>query len=70
MRFLPILIPVFMLMPFVIWALIEVFVIKGSAMVLLTGHLTSFIVGGILTLFVCGALVWWMGENIKRTSRH
>lgn len=67
MRFLPILLPVFMLAPIAIWLVLEVMVLKGDMSMWLGGNMYEAIVLGIITVGVCVAFAWWVGDNITKT---
>jgi len=67
MRFLPILLPVFMLAPIAIWLILETMVLKGEMSMWLSGNLYEAIALGIVTVGVCVAFSWWVGDNIAKT---
>jgi hypothetical protein len=67
MRFLPILLPIFMLAPIAIWIILEAVVLKGEMAQWLSGNLFEAIALGAVTVAVCVVFSWWVGENIVRT---
>lgn len=67
MRFLPILLPIFMLAPLAIWVVLETMVLKGEMSQWLGGNMYEAIVLGIVTVGVCVAFSKWVGDNIART---
>ncbi len=69
MRFLPILLPVFMIAPIAIWLVIEMMVIKGDAARWLSGNLWEVALGLVITFGACFAVARFIGESIQRTMR-
>ena len=67
MRFLPILLPIFMLAPIGIWLVIETMVLKGDMSNWLSGNLYEAIALGVVTVATCVAFAWWVGDNISKT---
>ncbi|EKV31934.1 hypothetical protein C882_2998 [Caenispirillum salinarum AK4] len=70
MRFLPILLPVFMLAPILIWMGLEMFVIKGDAARWLSGNLWEVGLGLAVTFAACIAVAKFVADSITKTMRH
>lgn len=70
MRFLPILLPVFMVAPIVIWMVIEMAVIKGDAARWMSGNLWEVGLGLLVTFASCFAIAKFVGDSIQRTMKH
>lgn len=70
MRFLPILLPVFMLAPVAIWLALELLVIKGDAARWLSGNLWEVGLGLAMTLAACVAVSRFIADSITKTMRH
>jgi hypothetical protein len=69
MRFLPILLPVFMIAPIAIWLVIEMAVIKGDAARWLAGNLWEVGLGLAVTFGACYAVAKFVGASIQSTMR-
>lgn len=69
MRFLPILLPVFMIAPIAIWLVIEMAVIKGDAARWLSGNLWEVGLGLAVTFGACFAVAKFVGDSIQGTMR-
>lgn len=67
MRFLPILLPVFMLAPIAIWLVLETVVLKGSMSRWLAGNIYEALFLGVVTIGVSVVFSWWVGNNIAQT---
>lgn len=70
MRFLPILLPVFMIAPIAIWLIIEMAVIKGDAARWMSGNLWEVGLGLLVTFGACVAVARFIGDSIDKTLRH
>lgn len=69
MRFLPILLPVFMVAPIIIWLAIEMLVIQGSAARWMSGNLWEVALGLGLTLAACVAVSRFVSNSIIKTMK-
>jgi hypothetical protein len=69
MRFLPILLPVFMLAPILIWLGLEMFVIKGNAARWLSGNLWEVGLGLAVTFAACFYISKFVADSIVKTMR-
>lgn len=67
MRFLPILLPVFMLAPILIWLGLEMFVIKGDAARWLSGNLWEVGLGLAVTFAACFYIAKFVSDSIVNT---
>lgn len=70
MRFLPILLPVFMVAPIAIWMIIELAVIKGDAARWMSGNLWEVGLGLLVTFAACVAIAKFVGDSIRKTLKH
>lgn len=69
MRFLPILLPVFMIAPIIIWVAIEMLVIQGSAARWLSGNLWEVGLGLVVTIAACVAVSRFVASSITGTMK-